>query len=170
MRGSREPESLQTVGNALAAPFEGGFSQDRPEGMEGLLEQDQGSIFLPGQVFRRREKHALPGYFKATAVDKFIQRRLSINIKIPMKLFINGLHVTSAAEVAVKLLAEADWVNALQIPPAQTAGQFPQNALQEEAICRQRLAAAVFARGVDLGVQNIKSFLQEQPLGVGETV
>jgi hypothetical protein len=63
--------------------------------MIGLLEQDQGGVFLPGQLFRRGEKHAVPGDLKAAAFDEFSQGRLSIDIEMPMELFVDGLQLAA---------------------------------------------------------------------------
>ena len=57
-----------------------------------------------------------------------------------------------------------------QILPAQATRPFPQDAFEEEAICGQRLATAIFPGGVEVSMQGEEGFLQEQPLGVAETV
>jgi hypothetical protein len=113
-----------------AAAFQGFFAPDGPAGMIGLLEQDQGGVFLPGQLFRRGEKHAVPGDLKGAAFDEFSQARFTIDIEMPMELIKDGLHGTRAAENAVELLAEAHGVLPAQILPAEAAGQFPQDTLQ----------------------------------------
>jgi hypothetical protein len=78
-----------------AATFQVLFPSDGPAGMIGLLEQDQVGVFLPGQLFRRGEKHAIPGDLKAAAFDEFRQAGFTINIEMPMELFVDGLQLAA---------------------------------------------------------------------------
>jgi hypothetical protein len=55
---------------------------------------------------------------------------------MPLELFENGLHVPHAAERPVEILAEAHRIHPPQILPAEAAGKFPQDALEEEAVRR----------------------------------
>jgi hypothetical protein len=168
--GIWEPDGRQTEEIAPAATFEVCFAPDGPAGMEGLLEQEQGGVFLPGQFFRRGELNAIPGDDKTAPFNEFIQGRLAIDVEMPVKLLVDGLQVTRPVESRVEILAEADRVITAQILPAEAIRQFPQDAFEEETICGQWLAAAVFAGGVELDMQGEEDFLQEQPLGSGETV
>jgi hypothetical protein len=65
--------------------------------------------------------NAIPCDHKAAPFDKFVQGRLSIDIEMPMELFVNGLHVTRAVEGRVEVLAEAHRVMIVQILPAEAA-------------------------------------------------
>jgi hypothetical protein len=136
--------------------------------MKPLLEQEQGGVLLPGQLFRPGKMNARPGYFKAAPLDHFSQVRLSINVEMPSELFQDGLHVSQATESTVEILTEADRIPSPQILPAETAGQFQYDALQEKAIRRQRLATAVFPIRIKVNMQVEEGLLQEQPLGIGE--
>ena len=131
--------------------------------MESLLEQEQGGVFLPSQVFRGGELNTIPFNHKTALFDKFIQGRLAIEIEMPMELFVDGLHVTRPDEGPIETLAGAQRVFFRQILPAEAAGQFPQNAFQEEAIGGQLHAAAVFSGGVDL---NLTRFFRHKVKGI----
>ena len=107
MRETRKPEGRQTVEDAPAATFQVCFPLDGPADTEGLLEQEQGGVFIPSQFFRRGELNTIPGNHKAAPFDEFIQGRLAIDIEMPMKLLVDGLHVTRPVEGRVEVLAEA---------------------------------------------------------------
>ena len=96
--GIWEPDGRKTEEVAPAATFQVCFPPDGPTGMVGLLEQEQGGVFLPGQFFRRGKLNAIPGDLKAAPFDEFVQGRLAINIEMPMELLVDGLQVTRPVE------------------------------------------------------------------------
>ena len=106
-REARKPEGRQTIEDTPSTTFEICFPLDGPAGMEGLLEQEQGGVFLPSQVFRWGELNTIPGDHKAAPFDEFIQGRLAIDIEMPMELLVDGLHMTRPVEGRVEILAEA---------------------------------------------------------------
>jgi hypothetical protein len=78
------------------------------------------------------------------------------------------MHALRSAESRIELLAAAHRVFIRQIPPAEAVCQFPEDAFQKEAIGGQWLAAVIFPGEIELGMQGDKSFLQYQPLSIGE--
>jgi hypothetical protein len=75
--------------------------------MVSLLEQEQGGVFLPGQVFRRGELNAIPCDHKAAPFNEFVEGGLTIDVEMPMELLVDGLQVTRPIEGRIEVLAEA---------------------------------------------------------------
>ena len=91
-------------------------------------------------------------------LHEILQGGPAISVEIPLENFLDCLHAVRTEVGRVELQARANRVFACQILLAKTVSELPKNALQEELVRGQWLAAMIFSNVIQVGMQGDEGF------------
>jgi hypothetical protein len=137
------------------------------------LEQEKGSELLPGKLLIGGEDD--PGTLEAKAAlsDHFFESCAPRKMKVFIQLVVDGAHAAGFIQVMVELLAGTGTTpparpgcEGVQVLPAETGGELPEDTVEEEAVGGSEDMAAIYpsliqvvAEGGDKGGNERKDHL-----------